>query len=62
MTQQQRRDEMSYRTKEETVNGRKVVTVYYDRQKDDFMEALEWVKEVHPGGITIFAKPKEEGK
>ena len=33
---------MEYRTKEETVNGRKVITVYYDREKDDYLEATDW--------------------
>jgi len=49
-----------YQTQVETIKGRQIVTVWYDREKDDFLEAVEWVKRTNDGSITIIAKPKRK--
>ena len=50
---------MEYQATEETVNGRKVVTVYYDREKDDFLEAMAWSLLNFRDGLTIIFQPKK---
>ena len=53
--------EMNYKTEVEIVKARKIITVYYDREKeDDHREAIEFVrKKSGYDKITIIAKPKQ---
>jgi len=50
--------EMSYKTQVEEVAGRQVVTVFYDREKDDYLEAIEWSRLNLTGGLTIIFEPR----
>ena len=49
---------MEYQATEETVNGRLVVTVYYDPEKeDDYLKAKDWAHLKYGWAITILYEP-----
>jgi len=49
---------MGYKTKVETIAGRQVITVFYDREKGDYLEAKEWAHLKYGWAVTIIFEPR----
>ena len=49
---------MGYKTKVETIAGRQVITVFYDRKKDDYLEAKDWAHLKYGLAVTIIFEPR----